>query len=176
MKICQNEDCKKEFIPSGKYQKYCSKKCYKFCANKKYGNERFRKYRTKKLTEDRASYREKSNSYQEKYYENLRVKVLEKYGKRCANSNCPIPRDKLDVRALQIDHVNNDGYKERKLSHNQVKYLKKVLADSEGNYQLLCVYCNWLKRDKNKGRKTHFSKFYPLMIKQKTEMDIFRKN
>ena len=54
----------------------------------------------------------------------------------------------MDVRCLQIDHVNGGGTKEAKkfYASNNPKYLKKVLEDKEGNYQLLCAYCNWLKR------------------------------
>src|SRR5208337_2240069 len=77
----------------------------------------------------------------------LRMKIIKKYGEKCANPNCPIPSEKMDIRCLHIDHVHNDGYKERKemKAHNSA-YMRKVLADTEGNYQLLCPYCNWLKR------------------------------
>jgi hypothetical protein len=98
-------------------------------------------------------------------YQNLRKKILEKYGFRCANPNCLIPRDKLDVRCLQIDHVNNNGYEELKQFYctTNPKFLKKVLDDTEGNYQLLCAYCNWLKRFE--------LKIYPLMIYAKKIME-----
>lgn len=83
-------------------------------------------------------------------YQSLKRQILEKYDSRCANPNCLIPRDKLDIRCLQIDHINNNGYEELKIFHGNLttnpKYLKKVLADTENNYQLLCAYCNWLKR------------------------------
>jgi hypothetical protein len=81
-------------------------------------------------------------------YQDLRKQILEKYGLKCANPDCLIPRDKLDIRCLQIDHVNNNGYEELKQFYctTNPKFLKKVLEDKEGNYQLLCAYCNWLKR------------------------------
>lgn len=53
-------------------------------------------------------------------------------------------------RALQIDHVHGHGTKELKKLSLNCGYLKKVLADTEGNYQLLCANCNWIKRSENK--------------------------
>lgn len=90
---------------------------------------------------------------QEEYYdkvvkpktEKLKRQVFEKLGNKCANPNCPIPRDKLDVRGLEIDHVYNDGKEDRKTIRYYDQFLKKVLADTEGNYQLLCIYCNRIK-------------------------------
>lgn len=55
-----------------------------------------------------------------------------------------------DRRALQIDHVNGDGAKERKIGMiNSTSIYKKVLADKENKYQLLCANCNWIKRVEN---------------------------
>jgi hypothetical protein len=83
-----------------------------------------------------------------KLYQDLRKQILEKLGNKCANPNCPIPRELMDIRCLQIDHVHNNGNIEKKkyYSPNNPKYLRKILDDKEGNYQLLCAYCNWLKR------------------------------
>ena len=50
-----------------------------------------------------------------------------------------------DVRALQIDHVNGNGYAERNGSGGAMAIYKRVLAGSQ-NYQLLCANCNWIKR------------------------------
>jgi hypothetical protein len=49
---------------------------------------------------------------------------------------------------LQIDHVNGNGSKERK-NITLSLFLKKVLADKEGNYQLLCANCNFIKKHIN---------------------------
>ena len=61
-----------------------------------------------------------------------------------------------DPRALQIDHVNGDGYKEsRGISHGEdynVKVLKSFL-NKENKYQLLCANCNWIKRAENKEHR-----------------------
>jgi hypothetical protein len=53
-----------------------------------------------------------------------------------------------DSRALQIDHVHGGGAQELKRIHTDM-YYRKVLADTEGTYQLLCANCNWIKRHEN---------------------------
>ncbi len=63
-----------------------------------------------------------------------------------------------DKRALQIDHVDGDGWVQRKkykefggisntMYYNLVEesYLKK-----DGAYQILCANCNWIKRIENR--------------------------
>lgn len=55
-----------------------------------------------------------------------------------------------DWRALQIDHINGGGHKER--SRIGPSYWNKVLKsflDKEGVYQLLCANCNFIKRYEN---------------------------
>lgn len=105
-----------------------------------------------KNTEDKVAYnkayREQNRTIlQEKaklYRRNLKKKVLEKYGTSC--SFCGF----ADIRALQIDHINNNGAEERKsLGGQQVsgwrfyRYLEKE-GYPEG-YQTLCANCNMIK-------------------------------
>lgn len=55
------------------------------------------------------------------------------------------------MRALQIDHINGGGIKERVL-YNTKDYHRLVLASLENKelkYQLLCANCNWIKRHEN---------------------------
>lgn len=76
--------------------------------------------------------------------------VLDKYGGRCASLGCRwLNSDGTfgcnDRRVLQIDHVFGGGTKQtRKLGYDAFHRL--VLADTEGNFQLLCPTCNWIKR------------------------------
>jgi hypothetical protein len=85
----------------------------------------------------------------------LKDKIFILLGNECSNPNCPIPKELMDKRCLQIDHINNDGAKERKKCPNgTIYYYKKVLVSlrkGEKKYQLLCAYCNWLKRYKDLG-------------------------
>lgn len=81
-------------------------------------------------------------------YKDLAFALL---GNKCSNPNCPIPQEKMDIRCLQIDHINNDGNRANREGgrhggyyHNVVRSIEK----GEHKYQLLCAYCNWLKRYK----------------------------
>lgn len=86
----------------------------------------------------------KRRAYHRQYKKNrekeFRELVLNKFSRKC--SKCSFN----DVRALQVDHINNDGSKERRLSCGQrVRFLRMVLEDTEGRYQLLCANCNLIK-------------------------------
>lgn len=76
-----------------------------------------------------------------KYRHTWRMKVFEKLGNKCVRCGFS------DIRALQIDHVNGGGVKElRELNGDSPKFYNKVLADTNGNYQILCANCNWIKK------------------------------
>lgn len=84
-------------------------------------------------------------------YKNQKVRdeIFKLLGNKCNNHDCPIPHVKLDVRALQIDHIKGSGNKHRKSFKCMRSYYKKILKEIKSgskNYQLLCVYCNWMKR------------------------------
>lgn len=51
-----------------------------------------------------------------------------------------------DVRALQIDHVNGDGSRERRGVRNTYTYYRKLLEAAPGTLQVLCANCNTIKR------------------------------
>lgn len=86
--------------------------------------------------------------YAPEYYQNLRKKVFRKLGNKCSNSDCSVLGGCTDLRCLQIDHVSGGGSEElRRMS--RITFLKKVLADTKGEYQLLCANCNWIKRHEN---------------------------
>jgi hypothetical protein len=69
----------------------------------------------------------------------LRNRIVEKYGSRC--SRCGF----TDQRTLQIDHVHGGGSQQRAAT-NYVARSLEILRDTEGNFQLLCANCNWIKR------------------------------
>ena len=56
-----------------------------------------------------------------------------------------------DRRALQVDHVNGDGKKDRKGIAIIQFYLKVIesVRRGERKYQLLCANHNWIKRVEN---------------------------
>ena len=87
--------------------------------------------------------RERLRAYQRK----RRIALIERLGGKCVRCGF------VDIRALQIDHVNGDGYLERGETTNYLK-VNKSLDDNEGRYQLLCANCNWIKRvDNNEVKK-----------------------
>jgi hypothetical protein len=71
----------------------------------------------------------------------LREEVLDRFLRKCARCGYS------NTRALQIDHVFGDGVADGKKYSNRATpaYLKAILADTEGRYQLLCANCNILK-------------------------------
>ena len=74
----------------------------------------------------------------------VRQEVLSFLGNRCMK--CGID----DFRVLQIDHINGNGYKERKQfkldGNGTIKYYRHILEVRGEGYQLLCANCNWIKR------------------------------
>lgn len=70
----------------------------------------------------------------------IRAEIVTKLGGKCKRCGFDDPR------ALQIDHVNGDGWTELKGQIGKYAYLKGVLADMKSRYQLLCANCNWIKR------------------------------
>jgi len=84
-------------------------------------------------------------------YDETKKEIFELLGNHCNNPSCPIPVEKMDVLCLQIDHVlNNGGEHRRKFGgvcnvHYYASILKEIKAGSR-DYDLLCPYCNWLKR------------------------------
>lgn len=82
--------------------------------------------------------------------------ILQALGGHCSNPNCPIPPEKMDKRALHIDHINGGAYREGRRVNNKKQpydvYLKEVyknVISDTPKYQLLCAYCNWIKRFEN---------------------------
>lgn len=75
-------------------------------------------------------------------YRRLRAQALKHLGNRC--KRCGIS----DSRVLQIDHVFGGGTAQRRLVSRWM-FLKIVLADAAGSYQLLCANCNVKKKVEN---------------------------
>ena len=119
--------------------------------NRKYGLKNLKKVRIWKRNWARKHYKHNlSNS--RNWWHRIKQEILELLGDKCSNLNCPIPLEKLDVRALQIDHIHGDGFRHRKntsRNHYYRSILNEIKAGSK-DYQLLCVYCNWMKRFENK--------------------------
>lgn len=115
----------------------------------KYQFEEARKAaRVQATLRSRAKNKERYNTYMSNYqrelYKELRKQAIELLGGPVC---CHCKYDK-DVRALQIDHINGGGQKERK---NRWKLYKTIVEHPE-LYQILCANCNQIKKfDNNEG-------------------------
>lgn len=103
--------------------------------------EKKRAYDIAYREKNRQNLREKSRLYRRE----LKRIVLEKYGQSC--NFCGYE----DIRALQIDHINNNGAEERKaLGGQNVSgwrfYQHLVAQDLPDGYQTLCANCNMIKQ------------------------------
>ena len=119
---------------------------------KEYHRKKSKKHCAKCVAEDPDYRKDKANKYRDKRIE-LKDQVYVKLGNKCSNPACQWlnpdgSRGCKDRRCLQIDHVFGGGTKENKRNRGN-SYLRKVLEDIEGRYQLLCANCNWIKRTVN---------------------------
>ena len=78
--------------------------------------------------------------------EELRRTVVAHLGDKCCRCGFS------DHRALQIDHINGGGHKDRK-SMCERAFLAKVLTAPSGEFQILCANCNWIKRLQNQEQR-----------------------
>lgn len=91
-----------------------------------------------------------NNKSKKEYLRNQRIAALEILGGICCKCGFS------DRRALQIDHINGGGSKERKERNYKGSFHKNVInsvLNKENKYQLLCANCNWIKRYENNEDK-----------------------
>lgn len=81
---------------------------------------------------------EKFRAIWTRYIQKNRAAVIAHLGGLCVRCGFS------DIRALQIDHVNGDGFMDRRTRNAHTLY-KAVRTDTQGRYQLLCANCNWIK-------------------------------
>jgi len=141
--IC--EVCGKEFRirPSEEGGRYtCSTACgYKRLTKYKFGID----YSLNEIGVSRST-NQKNLRYR------YRLAVLDKLGNKCVQCGF------TDLRALQIDHVNGGGKKERREINNTTIFYRKVSESTdkgEGLYQLLCANCNVIKHITNGEHKNN---------------------
>ncbi len=87
-----------------------------------------------------------NKEYLREYERKIRRSAIEALGGKCARCGFS------DKRALQIDHINGGGSKERKVLGFSGRFHLHVLRSfvaKENRYQLLCANCNWIKRVEN---------------------------
>ncbi len=98
------------------------------------------KYRCLKLQAIRNLKTEERKRIRKEQRRTEREQILNLLGNQCIH--CGI----TDIRVLQIDHVNGNGYQDViKWGHGR-PYYKHILDVKGEGYQLLCANCNWIKR------------------------------
>ncbi|MBI4991589.1 hypothetical protein HZB96_05880 [Candidatus Gottesmanbacteria bacterium] len=85
---------------------------------------------------------EKRLNHERNANKKAKEEIFKILGKKC--SKCGFD----DIRALQVDHKNGDGYKDRH-SRSVRKVFYKIRKSPRG-FQMLCANCNWIKRVENK--------------------------
>lgn len=105
----------------------------------------------------------KVKAKQHRYYQRNSVAILERARKKWLDIKTEVFRllgDKcvrcgfMDIRALQIDHVNGGGLKEKRGTPKSYYMLVlKSIERGEQKYQLLCANCNWIKAYENHERE-----------------------
>lgn len=94
----------------------------------------------------RLNNREKIRESQREYHKKNRGELFRLLGEKCCRCGFS------DKRALQIDHINGGGIKERRTVNTKDfhRMVLKSIKNKENKYQLLCANCNWIKRTENK--------------------------
>jgi len=112
----------------------------------------YQRHRQELLKKSRDNYKNRSEKkkmeYAEKQVERkreVRQKLIKMFGGKCVKCGFD------DWRALQIDHINGGGNKQRqedKRFKDQRAMLKLFMEHPEekSKCQLLCANCNWVKR------------------------------
>jgi len=92
-----------------------------------------------------------SSKWQNERRRNLRKKILELLGNKCSNPNCLVPGGCVDIRCLQVDHINGGGCKEVAIyKEDYIRHLYSELLKGTDKYQLLCANCNTIKKVEKK--------------------------
>jgi hypothetical protein len=80
-------------------------------------------------------------------WQRQKERVFAMYGQVCARCGFP------DKRALQLDHVQDDGHKHRRTRRDgrRTTDCRRAWTDASRSYQpdkfqILCSNCNWIKR------------------------------
>lgn len=115
----------------------------------------WQKNNREKILEYDAKYRDRRGRYRHDRYHTLREKVFEKLGARCSSSSCRWLNDDgtlgcTDRRLLQVDHVHGGGSGRTTRKDGHLMMLDVLSGKYEGDFQILCSNCNWIKRHTNK--------------------------
>jgi hypothetical protein len=112
---------------------------------------RIRKYKREMMRKLRAKNPEHYRAQSRAAKKRLKDKVFDIYGSVCA---CGFS----DIRALTLDHKNNNGAEERKKIGERGVYLRALRKEYRNEYQVLCMNCQFIKRVEA-GRQNQFQQW-----------------
>lgn len=112
----------------------------------------YKAYREK----NRAKINKRSNEFNKIKIVKIKTELYQIYGNKCACEKCP----ETNPSFLTLDHINNDGGKEKKVvGHGTGFYyyvMRQIKAGHKNRYRLMCYNCN-CGRARNKGVCPHIS-------------------
>ncbi len=143
---CAYSCCHVIFSPRRGNQKYCSYDCYIDVKNERRRESREldpegkRQYDFEWRRKNRSQHLQQKKVYQKK----IRQMVHEIYGSKCVW--CGQTYEAI----LCLDHINNDGAKERKRRSHKATHFHiwedfKKTGEWRKDIQILCISCNWAK-------------------------------
>ena len=96
----------------------------------------------------RSKNKDKVREYNKTNILRNRLKVMDMLGgRKCVKCGC------IDIRCLQIDHINGDRKREKYTVGGSRMYyiqIRRNIENGSKNYQILCANCNFIKRYENK--------------------------
>ena len=108
------------------------------------------KYREKSRNYQRRKWKERpeeARKYQNEYRKRVRGELIIAYGGKC------ICCGEKEIKFLALDHINNDGNKQRKKIGSGIQMYLYMKRNMPNDIQVLCHNCNQAK--KNYGRCPH---------------------
>lgn len=103
--------------------------------------------RTEKSLAWKRAWKARNPDYPKRKWQDVKNRVYDLYGRTCARCGFS------DIRALQLDHVKNDGFKcrvrrsdGRRVTRTHPSWYDAVKNYQPNKYQILCANCNWIKR------------------------------
>jgi hypothetical protein len=109
----------------------------------KYGNYVCRDCHTKNSKDYYHKDIDISREYRRRLHEKIRIEMFNLLGNKC--KDCGI----TDIRVLEVHHVKNNGFRERKeigLGTYLQRHILKEIKRGSDDYCLLCANCHKLRR------------------------------
>ena len=162
---------KKYYIENREKNKISDAKYYKDNRDKILRKHKEYKFKNRDIIlEKRKKYYAEHKDDREKFYRDHKNQILEKGrntylklkmrsytilgGFKCNNKNCIHPTGDIQPDLFEIDHIHDDGNKNRKSTSSTYREIINNPEQAKLKYQILCVACNRIKREENNKHNT----------------------